>query len=328
MLYPFFALAAQSRNRQKTFRRLLIVHLLLLLWGFWMLGRQPIGRPATPLGHGSLVIGIIEGALLVGWRLTQLPRSRALEFVLVSPLRPARFFLAEALVGLTQLGLLTLAGLPVLLLLVADGRLDPLDPVALTVVPLTWGAITGLGLTVWAYEPRGVRRWGERIVLGLVLLYLVVGVLAGENLRHWLERLPAETSVAILHGFAALHTHNPFGVLQYWIENHASIAGDRMLGLQAMSLVVLALLLARGASRLQGHFHERHYQPVRDVSGGGAATCRSSAAKLVGGPPRERVLGADQFLAGRWFRGIVCTVHPGWRALAALAGATRLSTLR
>ena len=72
-----------------------------------------------------------------------------------------------------------------------------------------------------------MRRWGERIILGLVLLYLVVGVLAAENLRHWLEALPADVSLVLLHAFAALHTHNPFGVLQYWLENHADIAGER-----------------------------------------------------------------------------------------------------
>lgn len=266
MFYPFFALAAQSPTRQAAFRRLLLVHLLLLAGGAWAVARQPIGRPATLLGHLALVAGIIEGALLIGWRLTQLPRSQALEFLLVSPLRPPRLLLAEALVGLTQLGFVTLAGLPVFLLLVADGRLDPLDPLPLLVLPFTWGALTGLGLTVWAYEPRGVRRWGERIVLGLVLLYLIVGVLAAENLRRWLERLPAALSDAVLHGFAALHTHNPFGVLQYWLENHAGIATERTAFLELAALLVLALLLGRAALRLQGHFHDRHYQPVRDVA--------------------------------------------------------------
>ena len=265
MLYPFFALAAQSPTRQATFRRLLLVHLLLLAGACWTLSRQPVGRPATLLVHLLLVAGIIEGALLIGWRLTQLPRSQALEFLLVSPLRPP-WLLDEALGGLAQLGFLTLAGLPVLVLLVADGRLDPLDPLPLLVMPWTWGAITGLGLTVWAYEPRGVRRWGERAVLGMVLLYLLVGVLAAENLRHWLERLPADASAAILSGFAALHTHNPFGVLQYWLENHAAIAAERAAALEVAALLVLTLLLVRAARRLQGHFHDRHYRPVRDVS--------------------------------------------------------------
>jgi hypothetical protein len=266
MIQPFFVLAAQSPTRQATFRRIVRLHLLLLAGACWALARQPTGRPATLLGHLALVAGIVEGALLIGWRLTQLPRSQALEFLLVSPLRPPRLLLAEALVGLVQLGFTTLAGLPVLLLLVADGRLDPFDPLPLLLMPFTWGAITGLGLTVWAYEPRGVRRWGERIVLALVLLYLIVGVLAAENLRRWLEALPAGVSLATLQGFAALHTHNPFGVLRYWLENRAAIAGERAAALQVAAAIVLVLLSIRAARRLQGHFHERHYEPVRDVS--------------------------------------------------------------
>jgi hypothetical protein len=266
MFYPFFALAAQSPSRQTTFRRLVAVHLLILGGSCWSLGREPVGRPAVLLGHLVLVMGIVEGALLIGWRLTQLPRSQALEFLLVSSLRPPTLLLAEASVGLAQLALVTLAGLPVLMLLVADGRLDPLDPLPLLLMPCTWGAITGLGLTVWAYEPRGIRRWGERLLLGLVLVYLVVGVLAAEKLRHWLALLPTEASVAILRGFFALHTHNPFGTMSYWLNNHAAIATERFLGLQVAGSMVLILLLARAAGRLQAHFRERHYQPVRDVS--------------------------------------------------------------
>ena len=266
MWYSFFALAAQSPTRQTAFRRLVGLHLLILGGACWTLQREPVGRPAILLGHLALVAGIVEGALLIGWRLTQLPRSQALEFLLVSPLRPPRLLLAEALVGLAQLGLITLAGLPVLLLLVADGRLDLLDPLPLLIMPFTWGSITGLGLTVWAYEPRGVRRWGERILLGLVLVYLIVGVLAAENLRHWLTLLPDGASLAILHGFAALHTHNPFGTLNYWLDNRAPLAAERFLGLQTAASIVLILLMARAAGRLQAHFRERHYQPVRDVS--------------------------------------------------------------
>src|SRR5262249_52404113 len=145
-------------------------------------------------------------------------------------------------------------------------RLDPLDPLPLLVIPFTWGAITGLGLTMWAYEPRDMRRWGERFVLGWVLVYLVIGVLAAENLRHWLTLFPASVAIAILRAFAALHTHNPFGTLSYWLENGAAIAAERVLGLEAVALFLLMLLLVRAARRLQAHFHERHYQPVRDVS--------------------------------------------------------------
>src|SRR5579871_4069907 len=96
MFYPFFALAAQSPTRQGTFRRVVSFHLLLLAGVCWLLSRQRGGEPATLAGHLILVAGIVEGALLVGWRLTQLPRSQALEFLLVSPLRPPWLFLAEA----------------------------------------------------------------------------------------------------------------------------------------------------------------------------------------------------------------------------------------
>jgi hypothetical protein len=271
MLAPFFVLAARSPTRQATFRRMTAAHLLLLACALFSFHLQSaIGNLQSNrvvLGDLLLVAGIVEGALLVGWRLTQLPRSQALEFLLVSPLRPRRLFLAEAAVGLALLALVTLAGLPVLLVLAACGAIDPLDVVPLTLMPLTWGAVTGLVLTVWAYEPRAFRRIGEAGVLAGVLFYLVVGVLAGENLRFWLDALPEKWKIAFLRGFVGLHTHNPFGALRYWLESDIPLAMPRALGLQMVGVAALALLLWRGAARLQGHFHERHYEPVRNVAG-------------------------------------------------------------
>src|SRR5262249_24485559 len=142
------------------------------------------------LGYMLLTAGIVEGAMLLGWRLTQLPRGQALEFLLVSPLRPWRVFLAEALVGLSRIALVTLSGLPLLVLFVFAGYLEPIDLVPLLVMPFTWGAITGLGLTAWAYEAVVVRRWAERITLVAVVFYLAVGVLAGEHLAKWIAWLP------------------------------------------------------------------------------------------------------------------------------------------
>jgi hypothetical protein len=269
MLYPFFALAAQSPTRQNAFRRAAVAHLLMLTGIAWSMSCQPPSGPPTLIGHLALVAGVIEGAVLVGWRLTQLPKSQALEFLLVSPLRPRQLLLGESLVGLCLLGLITLSGLPVLLLLVATGYLDPLDPIPLLILPFTWGAITGLGLTVWAYEPPGIRRGGERVVLGFVLLYLVVGVLAGEHLKRWLDFLPAEVGRTVLRGFADFHTHNPFGVLRHWLENDCEAAWERVAGMQAAASLLLILLLVRAASRLQGHFHELHYQPVASAAESG-----------------------------------------------------------
>jgi hypothetical protein len=267
MFAPFFVLAAQSPSRQSAFRQAVAAHLVLLGVGVLIVIHQAAGVGAVVLGHLLLVTGIVEGALLIGWRLTQLPRSQALEFLLVSPLRPRPLFLAEALVGLTLLAFVTLSGLPVLLLLVVGGVLDRLDPVPLLLVPFTWGAITGLGLTAWAYEAKRTRRWLERIGLALILLYLIVGILAGENLRRWIDFLPATIRQAILESFVGLHTHNPFGILSHWLQNDFPTAWPRMAGLLVGSLAGIALLLLRAATRLQGHFHERHYEPVRDVRG-------------------------------------------------------------
>jgi hypothetical protein len=267
MLAPFFVLAARSPTRQATLRRLVVAHLTVLAAVALTLAAQGPHASTVFLGHVLLVAGIVEGAVLVGWRLTQMPRSQALEFLLVSPVQPRRVFLGEALVGLSLLGLVQISGLPLLAVLAGSGMLDPLDLLPLVLMPFTWGAITGLGLTVWAYEPKGVRRAGEVVVMLLILVYLVVGVLAGENLRLWLNLLPLDWQSAFLHAFVALHTHNPFGTLEHWLRNDIVLGWERMLGVELAALACVGLLLWRASTRLLGHFHERHYDPVRDVSG-------------------------------------------------------------
>src|SRR5262249_11907198 len=120
---------------------------------------------------------------------------------------------------------------------------------------------------VWAYEPKAWRRLGERVLLGLVLVYLVVGVLAGENLRWWLDFLPEEWKITVLSGFQTFHTHNPFGTIRHWLETPTPEAWDRTVYLEAWTLAAVGLCLGRGALRLKDHFHERHYEPARNLSG-------------------------------------------------------------
>jgi hypothetical protein len=266
MLYSFLVLAARSSTRQRSFRSLAAAHLGLLLAAVWAAAGQPGRQPFPTLGHLLLCAGIVEGALLVGWRLTQMPKSQALEFLLVSPLRPHRFFLYEAAVGAAWLALITLAGLPILLLLVFEGRLQPWDVPPLLIMPFSWGLLTGLGLAAYAYEPLWLRRVGELVALIMVLLYLVVGILAGELLPHWLDLLPAQVKSIVLDGLYGFHLYNPFMILHLWITEGVGIALDRALYLQAAVLIVLLLWLLRAAFRLQGHFRERHYQPIKDVS--------------------------------------------------------------
>lgn len=282
MLGPFFRLAMLSISRQAAFRRAVVVHLLAL----GAVAAATYGRGAQGqefLAQFVLVAGIVEGALLIGWRLTQLPKSQALEFLLVSPLRPRPLFIAEALVGASRLTLVQLTGLPLLLLLALLGRIEFVDLGPLLIMPLTWGLITGIGLTVWAYELLAVRRWGERFLMAGIVVYLIVGVLAGEHLASWLHWIsqsarPTEGTDElpwfapaldygtwlVWRGYMALHLYNPFGVMRYWFLTDAHVALERMVGLQVAAMAALGVLVARAGSRLKGHFHDRHYRPITD----------------------------------------------------------------
>jgi hypothetical protein len=265
MLASFFHLAALSPIRQLSFRRAVVAHLTLLLfvatWSFY----RP-GSDSAVIAYFLLTAGIVEGAGLAGWRLAQLPKSQALEFLLVTPMHPRRVFLAEASVGLALLALVTLSGLPILILLVLGGRLSLLDLAPLLAMPFTWGAITGLGLTLWAYEALWIRRWGERLILVLIVVYLAVGVLAGEHLASWVRCLPGYWGALILNGLEASHRYNPFSVLQFWMTEGIDVAVPRMLGVELGAIAVVLLLLGRSACRMQPHFHDRHYAPVMDTA--------------------------------------------------------------
>jgi hypothetical protein len=262
MYTAFFALAAVSPTRQQAFRWTMIVHLGLILMVCWLIA-VPDPSPSVPyLGQVLLVAGIVEGAILIGWRLTQMPKSLGLEFLLVTRLEPPRVFIGEALVGLSRLALITLSGLPILVLLVAVGVIDPIGLALLVLMPFTWGAVIGLGLCVWAYETEGIRRWGERVMLGGILLWLAVGVLAGEHLRDWLTGLPASWQVFILGGFRTFVEHNPFAELTLWLRRDPWQTWHGTMWLQGGAMVVIVLCFVRAAWRLKGHFHDRHYKPI------------------------------------------------------------------
>jgi hypothetical protein len=264
MLQPFFATGMRAPARHLTFRRAVALHVVLLTCLGWAAAKAGSVATISAVGQLALVLGIVEGAALVGWRLTQLPKSQALEFLLVSPVQPRRVFLAEALVGVGRFALVCLAGLPVLLAMVLGGVIDLADLWALGLMPFAWGVVAGLGLTVWAYEPLSVRRVGEMLGLFGVLVYLVVGILAGENLRLWLARLPPAVGEWVYEAVMALHHGNPFGVVRNWFTLRGGPADAWPLFVRVnvlAGLLVLAFGL-RAAFRLKGHFHDRHYKPL------------------------------------------------------------------
>jgi hypothetical protein len=264
MLTSFLTLGMRAPARQATFRRTVALHVVLLTLLGWAAARPAAGAPLAAVGQFALVDGIVEGAALVGWRLTQLPKSQALEFLLVSPLRPRRVFLAEALVGVGRFALVCLSGLPVLLAMVLAGVILPADLWPLLLMPSVWGVFAALALTAWAYEPRPVRRVGELIGMFGVLFYLVVGILAGENLRLWLTQLPPAAAEWLFSAVMSLHNGNPFGVVRNWftLRTGPDTVWPAFVRVNVLGAAVAAALALRAAFRLKGHFHDRHYRPV------------------------------------------------------------------
>lgn len=265
MLKPFFAAAMLAPGRHRTFRRLAVAHVLIVAGLSYAASIADSANALTTTAYLFLVLGIVEGAALVGWRLTQLPKSQALEFLLTSPVQPRRVFVAEALVGVARFALVWLSGLPVLGLLLFSGKVDPGDLVPLALMPFVWGVFAGLCLTAWVYEPVAVRRIGELLGLLGVLIYLVVGVMAGENLRLWLQQLPDWLGQLLFDGVMTGHNLNPFGVVRYWFDPTRAewLAWERFEYLHLFAAAVIAAAGVRAACRLKGHFHDRHYSPIR-----------------------------------------------------------------
>src|SRR5439155_20587248 len=114
MLAPCLSLAMRAPARQSAFRRAAVAHLVFVA----ALSAAVLANPAPAVfqlfGYALLAAGIVEGAVLLGWRLTQLPKSQALEFLLTSPVHPRRVFLAESLAGLGRLVLVQVAAIPAL----------------------------------------------------------------------------------------------------------------------------------------------------------------------------------------------------------------------
>jgi len=264
MLRPFFAIAMLAPARQLTFRRVAVGHAILLALAARLTAANGESHGVVTFGYILLALAMVEGAALIGWRLTQLPKSQALEFLLVSPLQPKRVFAAEALVGLSRFALVWLSGLPIYLALLLSGAIQPVDFWPLAALPFVWGAAVALILNAWVYETKPIRRIGELLGLFGVLFYLTVGVLAGEHLLEWLELLPESLAKRLYAGVLFFHEMNPFGVMRYWFGGDAVdwIARERVFGLLAAGTGLTLLAGIRGAGRLKGHFHDRHYGPI------------------------------------------------------------------
>lgn len=266
MLYPFFELAARSPSRQKNFRQLLAMHLAVVAGALLLCGLSGGNLPLF-LGQALLVSGIVEGALLIGWRLTQLPKSKFLEPLLLSPVPAPVVLLGEQLVGLTYLAFLALSSAPVLVGLAAAGLLDPVNAIVVGLHGLLWGAAVGLGLTCWAYEPDRVRKWGTRFSGALLLGYLVIGGLFGEHTLSLLSSLPGAIGLWTVDVLLFLHLNNPFSIVLFLGQANTPGLLPRLLWVESCGGAAVVFFLLRAASRLKEHYMDRHFRPIADVAG-------------------------------------------------------------
>jgi hypothetical protein len=264
MLYPFFQQAGRSSSRQLALRWLAATHTAVLTCTIAICGLAR--SPALPetVGFTLLTAGIVEGAIVLGWRLVQLPRSRSLEPILLSPVSAPAILLGEQMVGLTAFTFLCLSGIPTLAGVVALGWLDAVDAGAFVAGGFVWGCITGYGLTWWVYESRRFRRIGERVCLIAVLVYLVVFGLAGEHLVRWLALLPFDLGYPIQVAIFWVDRNNPFGLVHQIAVGGQPGLLTRALTVQGIGIVAVLMMVVRAAFRLKGHYVERHYRLLTD----------------------------------------------------------------
>lgn len=265
MIAPFFQTAMAAPARQAGFRRVAVAHVLFCAIATAVVLAKPNPELLQTFGYALLAAGIVEGAVLIGWRLTQLPKSQALEFLLASPVSSRRVFIAEASVGLTRFTLIQLSGIPVLIPPLNRGTINSTDLLLLIGMPLIWGPVASFGLIVWAYETRLVRRLGEFAALFGILVYLTIGVLAGERLKTWLDALPTSIGDLLFEAFRILHNYNPFAVMRFWFDpifGNPVVAPERALVVGGVGAALTGVFFIRGMSRLKGHFHDRHYRPM------------------------------------------------------------------
>jgi hypothetical protein len=278
-LNPFIVAGMRSHSRQGAFRRSVVAHTSIHLGLALLLLRDSRLSTIQFVAYFSIALAIIEGAFFLGWRLTQLPKSEAMEFMLVSPVQSHQFFFAEASVSFTRYVFIQLASLPIWIVVIQYGVLTTMDLPGLILIPLLWGAIIGFGLVVWAYETRTIRLIGQIVSLMAILIYLIVGVLAGERLGIWLNELPGEWSARIASTLMLMQQFNPFGVIKNYLDPRipASLAMTSFLQLQLIGLGLLIAFWVRAACRLKGHFQDLHYFPLSNH--------RSEQTHLIGQYP-------------------------------------------
>ena len=329
MLKPFFAAAMLSPTRHRSFRWIAMVHVVCC--AALSMGAIHYNSDTTMLsiGYLTLVLGIVEGSTLIGWRLTQLPKSLALEFLLTTPISSRGVFMAESLVGVARFSLIWLCGLPILGLMVFTGRVDWNEFVVLALMPYIWGLFTGLLLTVWTYEWTVIRRIGEVLAMLGVFVYLVVGVIAGENIVLWLSHLPQSIGKAGYHAVLFFHNMNPFGVVRYWFASDRAdwLAWERFNMAQRCGCRHNRGSMVPRNGSPEGAFPRSTLQTDRLEACRPTESNRRSSAGMVGGSASDGILGSGELIPRGWLLVDLRGLHDCRRRLATVDGQDRLPNL-
>lgn len=261
MVGPFFELAGRSVSRQRTFRQVVAAHqgviAAIFLYGIVFRDRHF----EAYLGHTLLILGVIEGAVLIGWRLAQWPKSQAMELLLVTSLSPASVLVGEMLVGLAFLGLVMLSGLPGFAVAAAFGWTPAEHLLAMQVLAYCFGSLIGIGLAWWSYEPAKVRVWGERLAGAMLVVYLVVGGLAGEHTFRWLMLVPGGWGLWLRDALWWMHANTPFALVHRLAHGSFEPPGLAWIRMEVMLMAMSGILATRAALRLKDHYVDRHYGP-------------------------------------------------------------------
>ncbi|MEZ6072745.1 MAG: hypothetical protein R3C10_21400 [Pirellulales bacterium] len=248
--------------------RLLAVLVAALTLGF--LGVEGFGSGGSPqpgdvvsrLAKSHLLVGIVVGGCLVGWRLAQLPKSRALEFTLVAPGSDWEFVGAEVLVAAVRTVVVLSAPLPLLVMLASMGWFDARQATTIYAVPIAAGTLAGLGLAVVAYEPMWVRKSLERLLLATIVLYLVCCGLFGAAFVPWLSRQWHQWQLAsgmFSTSLAVLGQLNPFRLTEEVGSDPSSVTWFRAGAVVSFLLALSAACACRLVRRLRPHHYEENY---------------------------------------------------------------------
>lgn len=236
--------------------------LRLKSWVFTALGVLGItwlvARPDTPGEAMNLLflvqfgIGVLIGGSLTGWRATQLPKTRASEFYLVTPVSDWEIVGGEVLSGMFRTLFVVGAAAPIVALLWGGGWLDASQAAALVCVPCVVGWAVGLGIAVVAYEPLWIRRIFEGLALAGILAYLIAFGLGGRYVVPRLNSLVGYWFGTDLRGAVAVVS--PQRLFAVTDPADAWSLARYVAGVCALSLVLCGLAWWRLSVRLRSHY--------------------------------------------------------------------------